>query len=156
VAELVAGTISIGNIAALSVFNNLDYGLFYTQQDSSALDGCKVNYLLNRYVYQMPSTVYIDYLNYSPYQLAPSIKSDTINLLCLGSNTNLGTVLFVLMAVPDTHAGQLRTMDRLVERSVLLDKPVVWRCHHCRCLQQPLLRKPYDLLELLFAVPPRT
>jgi hypothetical protein len=156
VTELIAGTISIRNLAALSLFNNLDYGLFYTQQDPLAMDGCKVNYLLNRYVYQMPTTVSLTYIGYSPYQYSSRIKSDTINLLCWGSNTNLGTVLFLLIAVPDTYARQLRFMDSLVERSILLDKSVVWRCHHCRCLRQPLLRQPHDLLELLFVVPPRS
>jgi hypothetical protein len=46
---------TIEDLGTLSLFNHLDFGVFYTQQNDNVVDGCKVNYLLSRFVYQMPN-----------------------------------------------------------------------------------------------------
>jgi hypothetical protein len=124
------GASSITELGALSLFNMLDYGLFYTQQYPVAADGCKVNYLFNRFVFQMPDTTVSSNITNSPY--TDSIMSNqaaTGNMLCWGSNTNLGTfqthmrdnyalwagfwsVLFFWLAILFGEATSLNCFDR--------------------------------------------
>jgi len=84
----VAGTLY--GVSALGLFNQLDLSLFYTIQDNN--NGCTTNYLLNKFFYQLPPTADPSFTG-SPY-LNPtrSMQLTTGNLLCWGSNTNLGTV----------------------------------------------------------------
>lgn len=84
----VAGTLF--GVSSLSLFNQLDLSQFFTAQDT--INGCKTNYLVNRFVYQLPSTSDVSFTG-SPYINPTSYtQAATGNLLCWGSNTNLGTV----------------------------------------------------------------
>ena len=114
---------SINNLGAVSLFNMLDYSSFYTQQDSSAPDGCKVNYLFNRFVFQMPGDIALGTtITGSPYTNSTvSRQAVTGNMLCWGSNNNLGTVPSRLNSVPNAYARQLRSVGCLVECTALLD-----------------------------------
>lgn len=84
----VSGTLF--GISSLNIFNHLDLGHFFTAQDT--VGGCKTNYLLSKFVYQLPSVADVSFTG-SPYTNPTSFTQLTTgNLLCWGSNTNLGTV----------------------------------------------------------------
>jgi hypothetical protein len=100
--QAVAGTLY--GISSLSTFNQMDLGHFYTSQQT--INGCKVNYLLNRFIYQLPNTTDVpSTFSGSPYtNSSTSVQFQTGNLLCYGSNSNLGTVTLTRYSVSNTHA----------------------------------------------------
>lgn len=75
-------------LGGLSILNDMDFGNFYTIQTDQ--NGCKVNYLVNKLFFKLPSTISISQTG-SPYTTATtSNQAVSGNLLCYGSTTNFG------------------------------------------------------------------
>jgi len=104
----------------------------------------------------MSSGVALSTITGSPYTTSSSTnQAATGNFLCWGSNTNLGTVLFRVNLVPNTHARQLCTVGWFLERTAVLDNHPSRLSYHPQRLRPSLPREQVDLLEYLFVVPSR-
>lgn len=89
-----SGATSISGLEGLAAFNQMDLSKFFTQYNGDG--NCSTSYLLNFFVFEMDSatsTAISTAITTSPYaDAATSYQAKTGNLLCWGSNTNLGTV----------------------------------------------------------------